>query len=297
MQGAKMLAIFALATSVAAPQPVAAQHGFEPLVLAPTSDWVLDYGEEYCGLARRFGEGESEVTLQIANFGGTSYNRVFVIGGPVPRANGPSDGLRIRMGSMTEFSEERAVMGQSAGRNSASLSMVFMDPALHDRLILALEDNPGRIIAGDPQFEGSITKIDFDFGDDEFTLLSGPLKPALDALWTCRDDLLASWGVDPAVQNGLSRLPAPTQSTLSHIQNRYPSAMLRSGQSAYIPVRALVDERGGLISCVVQVPSGNESFDSIVCDGLIGGFEPGLDASGNPVRALYTTSIFYAVGG
>src|SRR6478609_6014362 len=53
----------AVAGILAAPLPAAAQDS--QLVFKPTGQWSLDYGDDYCRLARTFSDGTDELALAI----------------------------------------------------------------------------------------------------------------------------------------------------------------------------------------------------------------------------------------
>jgi outer membrane biosynthesis protein TonB len=119
------------------------------------------------------------------------------------------------------------------------------------------------------------------------------MGPPLRALETCVDDLQAHWGLDPLEQRQLTRPPIPKPATIRRIQRRYPSDLALQGVSAFVPVRLLVDAEGRPTQCVVQVESVDEEFKRAVCAGMARGFEPALDKDGQPVPALYTTSVTF----
>jgi hypothetical protein len=40
-----------------------------PRILAPVSDWTLDFADERCSLIREFADGDDRIRLQIDSFG------------------------------------------------------------------------------------------------------------------------------------------------------------------------------------------------------------------------------------
>lgn len=57
----------------------------EPLVLEPTSDWILDYGPERCTLQRNFNGSGSDLLMQIVSNGDPYRLRVLMKGTLSPR--------------------------------------------------------------------------------------------------------------------------------------------------------------------------------------------------------------------
>jgi hypothetical protein len=77
------------------------------------------------------------------------------------------------------------------------------------------------------------------------------------------------------------------------MQQRYPSRMVMEGLSAHVPVRMAVDAQGRPGECVVQTEGVDEAFTTAVCRGLAREFEPALDRQGNPVAAIFHTSVIF----
>ena len=67
-------------------------YAAEPLRLAPSSKWHVNYAEDSCRLARSFGVGKEEVTLVLDRFRPGPEVRMTLVGSPV---NVRSDVRRI----------------------------------------------------------------------------------------------------------------------------------------------------------------------------------------------------------
>jgi hypothetical protein len=72
--------------------------------------------------------------------------------------------------------------------------------------------------------------------------------------------------------------------------------MIRTGTSAYVPVRIMIDASSEPSSCIVQAEESDERFRKAVCDGLSRVFGPSLDASGTPAASVYHTAVVYILG-
>jgi hypothetical protein len=126
----------------------------------------------------------------------------------------------------------------------------------------------------------------------------GDIAKPLDALRTCVDSLFKSWGVDPVVQDGLSRLAKPEMAGIRGVQAQYPLSMLRELESTVISVRVMVDANGSATSCVLQTPTADADVNSELKQSICGSlrhFQPALDADGNAVASAYTTKVSYNV--
>jgi hypothetical protein len=91
----------------------------------------------------------------------------------------------------------------------------------------------------------------------------------------------------------LTRKPAINPNTVRAIQRDYHVSMLIAETSAYLPVRVMVDAGGMATACVIQSEGAPEPFRKSVCDGLMGTYQPALDAAGHPVASVYHTSVVY----
>src|SRR6478609_8369090 len=69
--------------------PAAARASEQPLLLPPSSSWVVDYAEDSCALRRTFGDGRINAILEM-------------------RQIGPGNGYEIRIGSDTLSRTRRA---------------------------------------------------------------------------------------------------------------------------------------------------------------------------------------------
>ena len=128
----------------------------------------------------------------------------------------------------------------------------------------------------------------------------GPMGKALDALSTCTQDLVRSWGLDPVRQAQLVQRPKPVTSAGEWLKSRdYPAKALFSGQSASIQFRLMVDKTGVPSACKVQVATRSPEFLDLTCKLLMerARFLPALDTAGNPQDSYYTNSVNWIMAG
>lgn len=124
-------------------------------------------------------------------------------------------------------------------------------------------------------------------------LALGNIGKPLEAMRTCVDDLHKTWGLDPVVQKALSRKAVVKIECEVYAAQR-PRPVAEMGQTpapAFVPIRVMVDAKGEATACVVQSASPSVDFLKAACES--GGFEPALDAAGNPVPSVYHTSVIY----
>ena len=267
-----------------------------PAALKPVSAWIVDYADDSCALRRTFGSAEQPVWLELRQFSPgdeflvTVASSTFKSRKRVPKAQFLPDGP-IRQDKLTAY----GIYGKGVE------GVAFPD---------TLRPAPGR---GTPQSlenwqageqearERSITGLSLeDAFDTDFVLQTGELYRPMNAMRACLDDLLASWGVDPAINRTLSRKAQPLDQSrwARPIQSRFPTGLFRIGGSSTVGFRLLIDEAGKVTGCRVQRPVVDESYEKEIC-GIFekqAKFSPALDASGNPVKTVYLMGVVYSVG-
>lgn len=269
-------------------------------VLEPSSAWLLDYGEESCSLVRNFGPGDAITKLQISSYGGWVGQRVVIVGAAVPKTRAAFGTLSYMLLPETLERPGGATQGMAGDMPAISFPIAFVpfDPAKIDNNVTPSEwqqltaepDRP------DPAFEATVERMRITFADGtRADLALGNMGKPLQALRTCVDDLVASWGLDPATQKALARNVTPDKSTVRRVQARYPSEMVRSGTNAYVPVRVMVGADGNPTRCVIQEAGIDEQFADATCDGLMRQYQPALDASGAPIESAFLTAVIYQV--
>jgi hypothetical protein len=275
-----------------------AQGVGEPNRLPARTEWVVDYAEERCSLHRGFGEGESSVNLRIDWFGPKPEHRVLLVGPGVPKLTSASDEIALRLTPDPELRPGYTINGTFLDQPAVSFNLAFLpfDPAQAWNRMSAAEQMRFQAVPRPPQpeFENAVRTLEVRFAEGAaIELALGRMGKPLEALRACMDNLVKHWGLDPAVQASLSRNAVAKPATVRRVQRDYPSDMLAAGMSAFVPVRVMVDAQGSVSQCVVQSEGIEESFADAVCDGLARGYEPALDANGNPVASVFPTSVVY----
>lgn len=272
----------------------------EPLALQPTTDWVLDYGSERCTLQRTFTAGNTDLIMQIISHGSPYSTRIVLAGGAIAPTNKPWDLIAVRLTPDAQPRRDILALNGKTGEDTAVSFSLDLGPD-YDRVQYSKlspaeqEQRATARLSLRPDFERTTTSFTVELGRKQaLDIRTGRMSGPLEALRTCVADLRVSWGLDPAVEQTLSRRVLIRQGTVQEIQNSFPTEMNIAGLNAYVPVRVAVDEQGKAGACVVQIDL-PEAFKVAVCNSLEKSFDPALDASGQPVRSIYNVSVIYTL--
>ena len=267
----------------------------EPVVLQPTSKWILNYADDSCALRRSFGDADREVVLEMRRFQPTD-SLYFTIAGkgirlpdraPLKLSVDPDPAPR----KIDDPTAIRTAGGHEGYTFLASLESEA-EPAHPGQRLAALYDPAPR--------ERSITGITVSSGFTKpFRLATGSLHAPMDGMRKCIDELLTHWGIDAEAQKTLSKRATPKNQMhwAEELQSRYPSSMLRKGESGIVRIRLTVDPQGMPSGCRAQIKAPDDTFERTACDITMRSarFEPALDANGQPIASYFVTTIFYKI--
>jgi TonB family protein len=270
----RFLPVLALGLTV---QPAAA---FAPA--QPTDKWALFYEENVCAAQRTF--GEYKVGFARAPLGKTTR---WVV-------QGPGRAARARQ-------YDSVISVDDGGPGIKTSSLVYPLPARGRRgitTILSTEDSQrverSKRLQISTLGEGVQSRRSSPDGSEVFEadLALGDMSVLSREMDKCMDDLRRHWGIVDG------RLPVPAKQAREVDDVRtlftaddYPEDAITGGQSGTTIVTLLIDEKGAVIDCVVTQSSGVASIDGMVCQVMRqrAKFAPARDASGNPVKDMYTT--------
>ncbi len=259
-----------------APVSVAAQE--DPLELEPSSDWQLEYAPDACFLVRTFGREGSDIILRI------SKKRF----GPMAQLTLGSEALVPDVGEVALLylpGEQSVPLDGVAPVESRNLNGVVISGVPFGEEV-GLE-RPDRM-----QFANV-------FGQ-KLTLHTGNLRPAINAMDTCMEDLYREWGVDPVVQLSLSRFARREnpEEIFRAVLQAYPMAMVRRGVEGDVNMTVVVGPDGRVAHCTGDGPPQYPQFLEAACKEMTehARYEPALDAEGNPVATLDTMTTVYRLG-
>jgi hypothetical protein len=279
----------AIAGLVAMPQPAAAQTS--GAVFKPTGQWALDYGEDYCRLARTFSDGKNDLALAVERIEPGPASRLIVISDAIkPFRSAEEIGWHFIPGDperKARYTHSTTADGkQYYNLGPFTLAPVApgkppAPPAPFDR---AKEQAVAKALTGFVLDTGLTAPVQVETGD-----LSAPVA----ALQACADDLAKSWGLDPA-----------------KLQTQSSAAIAEGGGSGWLPqgtvgfgdcgklggganqVRQMVDAAGKATSCTIHWPTLDATTNDKICKAALANarFTPAKDAGGQAMPGYWMGS-------
>lgn len=251
-----------------------------PTQLAPTSKWQMDYAPTECRLLRTFAAGKDKATLQLSRLDVSDVLEMALAGQHMPATDG-----------------DVAV--------SISTSTVAQVPGMHARGFAAAGGTPGSIrFRPDKDLPGALRS---DVAADQPTRLGvnlarryavqldmGPMKGPLAALDKCMDDLVTSWGLDPAEQRQRKSAPEPANNPGDWFKpGDYPAALNRSGAGGIVVLRLVVAADGSIQDCAVAKAGGDKAFEDLTCQltKARAQFRPAVGGAGQPIKSVWIRRI------
>jgi hypothetical protein len=276
--------------------PAGARAADEPLELAPSSAWVMDYAEDSCALRRAFRADEDEVLLQLRSHGPGDYFQVTVSSATLEARD---EQPKVRFDPDEGFTEPP---GAFYFDEKTSEGLVYSDSLYPN----ALKRQPRAFDADWPEpervaRERAVTSLTIGDGFSRPVVLkTGAMHAPMNAMRACLDELLGHWGLDPAVQRTLSRRAKALdpEEWVTRIQRAYPTEMLRKRRSGIAAIRLVIGVDGRPTSCIPNKDAPDRAFDEYACEATMryARFEPALDANGQPTPSFWTTRIVYWIG-
>ena len=247
----------------------------------------MDYAPESCRLIRSFGPAASPVLIKLEKFSLTDRPSLMVVGKrfsadtPYPRA-------RVGFGD-APLAERSALAGSMGDARTPMLLMPSVDLIPRPPEVL--------VIAPDPTAERQVRTLTVQqVGAKAIMLQLGPMDKPMDAMRTCIDGLVKSWGLDPASQRNLTRPAMPTASPRSWVtDNDYPHVAIQGGENGLVHFRLMIDETGNPAKCVIQSKTKPDDFAPVVCKAIMkrARFQPAIDAQGKPIVSYFTSVVLF----
>lgn len=262
----------------------------DPLLMRPSSDWVIDYAEGSCGLRRTFVAGEDQLNLELRQSEHGDDFEVRLVSDSLAVADGS---LRIRFDPDDELFEPAAAFRLRGGEARGIMYHDNLRPAALKR---SSNPSPSWSSTESEARERAITGLSVFAGFEKpITLQTGSMHEPMEAMRTCLDDLATQWGLNPAIQRNLSRTvqPVDLSGLAQRIMSNSVSYLPRDRQRREVKLRVIVGADGKPTSCFTSKSSMSAKFDERACDIVMrrGRFEPALDASKTPVSSTYTVTI------
>lgn len=263
----------------------------EPVMLAPISPWNVEWSSTACSLRRAFGTKEKPSVLIIERYGPTDHFQLTVISDEFKTFQ-QGDLLRLKFGE----GEARRISTVAPGETSKGTATLFF---ANQSLAGSMGDGPDTWSPPvTPATEAAAKTISVSRVGRERVFATGALDKPFEALRKCTDDLVASWGLDPKQQAGLSKRPEPLASPATWLRpNDYPPAMLNLGKQAIVNFRLTVDAQGAATACEIQRSYNDKKFDEVTCAILMrrARFSPALDAKGQAAPSYYLNTVRWII--
>jgi hypothetical protein len=278
-----------LATVAAIPL-VAADKPVE--TLAPSGKWHLDYGVNRCHMIRSFGEGKKSVIFRMVQYAPGDFFALDLLGNRFGSVSAYSD-VAIDFGHDGTFNKNRAFNGSLGKEKMLSVGT--------SRLV----DIPGetndysQIKQLTPADEASVSTVYFRVsGSKPFKLMLGSMGPVMKAMRTCTDDMIKSWGYDPAqLATNTRALELRPESGQLLRDGDYPATSVSFGNIGIVQFRMDVNADGTVSGCKILAETKPADFGSVVCKkaSARAKFNPALDKDGNPVRSFTVKSVRFQI--
>ena len=290
-----------LATTLPAPS-----QAREPIRLKPTSNWHLDYADDSCRLARKFGTGDDEIMLLLDQFEpGDSFHMIVAGSKLRPKTATMFLDVSLRFGPDEEDFETKVTPGDLGTKRALIFSGERIAALTDTEKALADEHKKTGVPVTLPPIgnarESAVRWVEIKGATrDNLILEVGPMSKALDALRACSWDTVKLWGLDVEEQKTLSRAPIATRSLDTWFSaDDYPKNLVLNGVQGNVNFRLIIDEAGKIESCNIQKSTRPMEFDELVCKLATkrGRFKPALDAAGKPVRSYYRQTIAFRIQG
>lgn len=291
--------VCALAVSGLFASPVHAKEALEPIRLAPSSNWHVNFADDSCRLARFFGEGEQKTLFYMERYEpGDAFNMV-VAGKPLKRSR-YREKITIRFGDGISEDERPYTIG-SVGEHDPA---IILSGLRFDMKPLPEDDDNENGEGEQPDVfgqeipesvEAAVTTIELAYKKGARVILeTGSLGEPMKIMRNCTDDMLKYWGIDLDKHRAIAKLPQPKTSPGRWLTYKdYPTDLLRKGYQGYVQVRLSVDAKGTPTDCHIQQSTRPEGFDAAVCKGLMrkARFEPAITSNGETIASYWRTAV------
>jgi Gram-negative bacterial TonB protein C-terminal len=275
----------------------------EPLRLASTSPWNVNYADDYCRLAGKFGEGEETVVVFFDRYGPEQGFRLTLSGAPM-ETGGQRDSVLVQFGP-AEAEQPLPYMKGNLGRDAAlviSGSARIAPPTAEEQDAIRKKKFDDAWIDLQPIDPARFAAVRYlKVGkplSKPVVLETGSLRKAFATLDACVDELVASWGVDVEKHKNLKRAVTPKESPGRWVVSEdYPTKMLNAGQPAIVEFRMNVGPDGVPTQCHIQTTTRPKEFDDAVCGSLMrrAKFDPALDSDGNPISSYWRNRVTFLI--
>ena len=280
--------VFAVAVVLCNPVPASAKDS-APISLPKTSKWEMKYNPDSCQLLATFGSGKQRVIFALTREQPGDRFDLQLIGQPLKFD-------QIKMPVELSFGID--------GKPGMHRGIAFtLDGGKLPGVRLSLQRIDGVTSGPDPKAipavtrvsEAAVTEVAFRrVGGKRYRLETDSMGPPLAAMRTCTDDLIKTWGYDPAVEAGLRSGPKPKTSPSTWLRSAdYPNNSWHNGHNGLVRFRLDVDPSGMPSDCRVLYRTNPDEFADLTCQLLLkrARFAPALDSANKPVKTFYINEV------
>lgn len=211
--------------------------------LAPSGKWTVDYRPDACIASRSFGVEPSTVYLAFQPILSLDFHKMRL---SVLAPN--TEGSGIKTG------KAKIVLEPSEAVTTVDVDSWETKPGGSRGYEMIVD------VDGLAQF-GQSTGLTIDTAKQSFSFATGKLQPVLDANAKCNDDLMRSWGVDPAARAEPVGNPGEW-----FTDDDYPAAASQKRAQGRVVAALTVDNDGRLKACKIVTSSGDPDLDQGTCD-------------------------------
>lgn len=260
--------------------------------LEASTPWNIHGTEDGCSLRRAFGPADSLTLLELNRFEPGSQFQL-VLRGPDLRKINTNTRLSILFGDQLIFGPAYTpdfFIGTTATEDGTPpIPTVFTG-----NLLLRQPSDDLKPVPITPAMEDAANKLTLRWHSRELVLNTGPMAKVFEALRSCTEKLVESWGFDPAVQAKLTRPLEPAGEPQSWFRDSdYPVNMQREAKQGLVMFRLLVDETGTPSDCSILKSYNDEKFNVRTCAILRKNarFIPALNSTGEPVKSYFVDTV------
>jgi TonB family protein len=210
--------------------------------MLPSGKWTVDYRPDACIASRSFG-GPASTYLAFQPILSLDFHKMRL---SVLAPN--TEGSGIKTG------KAKIVLEPSGAAATVDVDSWETKPGGPRGYELFVD------VDGLAQF-GQSTGLTVDTGKQSFSFATGKLQPVIDANAKCNDDLMRSWGVDPAARAEPVGNPGEW-----FTDDDYPAAASQKRAQGRVVAALTVDNDGRLKACKIVASSGDPDLDRGTCD-------------------------------
>jgi TonB family protein len=270
----------------------------QPVVLAPSSKWVVDYAEQKCRLFRSFGAGDQLAILYLEQSYPSERFGLTVAGPPLRGFAFP----RPVMLRFNESDRENRTTPFTGNIEKVGPALIYssIDFDHHESADFAQREDDGAQAPGLPEIArdqaARVRFLEFHQGGKTVRFETGEMAAPSAALNACALDLLRVWGLDPERQKAATRSPEWTNrdEVVRRITAKYPGGALAFGEQGIVRMRVMVGANGDVTDCQLERATSAQSLESPACKEMQRAkFNPARDRDGKPMPSYYATTIVY----